>query len=158
MNIGKYQLERSAEGRFFNAISFISPSNNNGGSANYNYIDQTALLSDNFYRIKAVDIDRQFCYSSIVKVGGIKNTSITVNPNPITDNKIQVFFNNASKGDYNIKLRNAIGQLICETNCFVSSENQRKSIFLNNKLASGIYKLIITQGKGQSIVIQIIVD
>jgi len=51
------------------------------GERSYTFTD-TAPLTDNFYRLKMVDLDGSFSYSHIVRLGGPTQATLRVFPNP----------------------------------------------------------------------------
>ena len=69
IDLFKYQIERSATGGDFVYIGFLSPK---GDNSHYTYLDETvfAKISDRTYsyRIKILDIDESYTYSSVITV------------------------------------------------------------------------------------------
>jgi 1,4-alpha-glucan branching enzyme len=82
-NLSHYELERSTDGQFFSFQASITAT----GSRNYSFIDNDINKSlFYFYRLKKVDIDGRFSYSSTIRLNGmVKSISITATPNPFTE-------------------------------------------------------------------------
>lgn len=80
-------VERSKDGRTFEAIQQLSASNNHAGN-NYEYLDQSPLLGLSYYRIKAVDFAGETDYSPLrtISRGGGETSWANVFPNPMTKN------------------------------------------------------------------------
>jgi hypothetical protein len=70
INVNRYDVERSSNGKTFSKIGSVSA----GGKTTYTYLDAAYTTGSNYYRLKSVDNDGQFKYSTVVlfKVG--KNT------------------------------------------------------------------------------------
>ena len=83
INLSTYDLQRSQDGQVFTTIAGIRAT----GSNNYNFTD--AAISPSpvyYYRLKMIDIDGSYKYSSIIKISGdVKYSAISVVPNPYID-------------------------------------------------------------------------
>jgi len=84
-----FELERSADGRNFTAITFIVSKAENGNSnaiLNYSFNDARPLSGNNYYRLKQIDRDGKTTYSDMVELKS-KVSEITISsvyPNPAT--------------------------------------------------------------------------
>lgn len=88
-NLSYFNIQRSADGITFEPIGNIEILNNmiNG----YTFTDNYPLASLNYYRLKIVDKNGQFKYSSIIKISSkddAKNNIIF--PNPVANNKLYI--------------------------------------------------------------------
>ncbi|MEN9571412.1 MAG: hypothetical protein RL172_2643, partial [Bacteroidota bacterium] len=107
VNTISYQIERSADGDRFSSLTQLPVQANN----QYEWTDKAPLPGVNFYRIKAVDKDGKYSYSNIVYVvmtdiaGGI-----TVYPNPVQNNSIQLLMAGQKTGKYHLTIYNDKGQ------------------------------------------------
>jgi len=154
LNMDRYELERSADGRNFATLYTTAPLVNNGGSAAYPYIDATPLTADNYYRVKALSVGGRVQYSAIVKVAAVNTRgNISVYPNPIESNVVQVVFTNQKAGNYSVQLINSLGQIIYKDKWTLSSGNQTNAIELNKDRASGVYRLQLISDTGVTKVI-----
>lgn len=85
VNTQNFDIERSVDGRSFSTIGTVSAVNKNGEN-NYSYNDLGNDLPLSYYRLKMVDIDGKFTYSSVVKLStSAKKPVISLYPNPATD-------------------------------------------------------------------------
>ncbi|CAN5756642.1 hypothetical protein BH11BAC4_BH11BAC4_01340 [soil metagenome] len=158
INIDRYEIERSADGRNFIVIGQSTPLNNNGGSAAYIFKDQQPMPDDNFYRIKATGKDGQVQYSDIVKVSAIKQpSSITVYPNPVVDKIINIKFTNQPPGNYMAKLTNKLGQVIYIGPLYINQRNIVKTLQPGNALSTGTYQLSITAADGNMFMVTVFI-
>lgn len=141
MNIVKYEVERSADGINFSSIADKAATA--AGAARYQYSinDKQPLSGYNYYRIKYFDANGEVKYSIIVKVNNSSNEkpAITVYPNPVENNIINVQFTNCETGKYNAKLVNEGGQLVYETT--ITNNNSKVAIAPTVHLAAGNYLL-----------------
>ena len=106
-----FHIERSADGRIWSKIDFVSSLATNGNSTaqlDYILVDKTPLMGDNFYRLQQVDFDGNTEYSQVRKVNFSISRTIEVYPNPAKD---VVNLSNLT-GKEQLMLVNAIGQTI----------------------------------------------
>lgn len=86
---GYFLLERSMDGIKFVAISKITTKAPGGNSVNkisYAYTDKAYANGTNYYRLKQVDLNGKFVYSSVVKLNNNRPaTAFSISPNPATD-------------------------------------------------------------------------
>lgn len=89
-NVSHFELERSWDGQAFTGISRTTAQNN--ASNQYQYKDKLSRVVARpfhtvFYRLKMVDRDGKFKYSSVeaLKWTGLQNSQVSVTPNPFRD-------------------------------------------------------------------------
>lgn len=141
LNIVKYEVEKSADGTNFTKVGTISASN----STTYNWLDQNVVRGYNYYRIKSLDNNGQVKYTEIVKVlAGNGKPAITVSPNPIQGNFVNIQFTEQQAGKYGIRLINVSGQVVYSREVFHNGGNASQSFALSSPPATGIYQLEIT--------------
>jgi hypothetical protein len=82
INTSHFDVERSSDGVRYEKIGQVA-SANTGGTHNYSFTDAQPLQGTSYYRLKQVDINGSFEYSSVQRV--VKNTSkeIIVLANPV---------------------------------------------------------------------------
>ncbi len=112
VNINYYEVQRSSNGREYEAIGNIKSfglTNSNGN--NYSIVDNRAG-GINYYRLKVVDYDGTYSYSKIVLVNlpGLPQ-KIFVLGNPF-GNSIHLRFANQPKGKVSLRLKDPTGKLI----------------------------------------------
>ncbi|MEO6732367.1 MAG: T9SS type A sorting domain-containing protein [Ferruginibacter sp.] len=144
-NIVKYEVEKSADGVSFDKVGITPARGANSTNATYSWMDANPLNGNNFYRVRSVNVEGRSEYSMIVKIDTeVKNSVITIFPNPITDNKIGLQFRNVIAGDYYIRLMNSNGQVLLTTTVSALASSTAKNISTGNKLISGLYHLEVT--------------
>lgn len=142
LNNSHFDIERSVDGLAFSRIATVQGFGNSQIQRNYQYSDPHAIASQNFYRLKQVDFDGHYSYSSIVKVTveGSKPFAKILNQ-PATDNvDLQVF--NIPDGGLQIEIRTLTGQLLM-TKQLAISEGQSIYQFPLDKLNHGMYFLTV---------------
>lgn len=81
IGIAKYEIESSKDGQQFEYVGNVTAYNTTGS---YSFTDNVAAVGTLFYRIKEIDIDGRYQFSSIIvlRFTAISNADITVFPNP----------------------------------------------------------------------------
>ena len=111
-NLSKYQIERSANGSVFTVIGEVT-ARNSLTEIKYDFFDSNPLQGVNFYRLKSIDIDAKYAFSTIVKVNlDKKNKDITIYPNPVIGSYISFLSADLERGNYSVKAFNTVGQQI----------------------------------------------
>ena len=81
-NLSGYNVERSADGSNFSQIGFVPAT----GKTIYNFIDANPA-STSYYRIKSIDIDGKYGYSSVVLIkADASSVVLKAFPSPVTSN------------------------------------------------------------------------
>lgn len=85
VNTKQFDIQKSSDGNNFSTIGTVS-ANNRSGDNNYSFSDQSVSSSNEFYRLKMIDIDGAFVYSSIIKLSSNSSgNQFSVYPNPAKD-------------------------------------------------------------------------
>jgi hypothetical protein len=112
-NISAYEVERSSNGTSFAKVGTVAATNNNGVANSYKWIDNTPVAGTNYYRIKVVEKSAASFYSSVVSAK-ISNTKsgVSVYPNPVKGNTLNVQLNMQQAGRFTINIYSTTGQLV----------------------------------------------
>ena len=79
-----YSVQRSPDGSAFDSIGSVGAVVATSYTASYTFADQTPLQGDNFYRLKQVDKDGSFRYSTVTKIViNAKDGQFTIGQNPV---------------------------------------------------------------------------
>jgi hypothetical protein len=152
-NMDRYELERSFTGSVFTKINTTAAIGNSTVAVNYSFTDAQAQLGNNFYRIRAISKTGQVKISDVVKViFGSTSPSITVAPNPITGNVLNLQLSNLEKGRYTIVLYNNLAQQVFAQQFDHGGGSATRSVTLSNAVTNGIYKLVLVSENGTRIV------
>jgi hypothetical protein len=82
-NVANYQIEKSNDGRVFYSIANISSKGN--GENTYQFTEPTVIDGIKYYRIKQIDADGRYSYSTIIRLSNDVKGSINIYPNPVKD-------------------------------------------------------------------------
>ena len=158
--VAHYELQRSHNGSTFTALQTnITATDNNGGSALYNRIDNNPLVADNYYRVKATLQNGRVEYSAIVKLSTVKApSSITVFPNPVKENRFNIEFVNQPEGRYVLDLLAANGQVVYSFAVMVAGNNFVKTVTPARVIAGGTYHIRLTAPDGKTTVKKVMVE
>lgn len=78
-----FEVERSWNGRRFEKVGFVAGHGDSNSGSDYSFVDKSPLLNS-YYRLKQLDFDGTFAYSSIVSVKN-PSSAVVAYPNPATD-------------------------------------------------------------------------
>jgi hypothetical protein len=159
LNVNKYEVERSADGSSFEMIYSTNASGNNLSAINYDCVDAETKSGDVFYRVKSIATDGSVTYSQLVKVTSAKSiANLSVYPNPIQANLMQLTFENQPAGLYTIQISSNNGQLVFEKAINHSGGTGLKNIVLPASVKTGNYQLTVTDNKLSVTSLQIFVQ
>ncbi len=113
INSSHFTLEHSKDGRNFLSMETIPAKGNTELLSQYESINTTPSYRDNYYRLKIVDLDNSFEYSSVIYLPlNSVNDLIAIVPNP--SEGIFQLSKTSFDNDLNIKVFNSVGQLVNE--------------------------------------------
>jgi hypothetical protein len=138
-NNSHFIVERSDDGKRFEALDKIAGKNTTMTVQNYSFLDEKPLKGSNYYRLKQVDNDGKSSLSRIISIKSQNDAAFVVFPNPTKDvvtvrlsedetlSKIQLIgiqgniilettqntisLRNQPKGNYIIRAMNSEGQM-----------------------------------------------
>jgi hypothetical protein len=141
-NVKDYELEYCTDGISYSSVlTTVTPQGE--ATNNYSYLHTTPAVGTNYYRLKIVNDDGSFSYSSIVPIDIENNSTATIYPNPATDN-IVITLPNANKSVVNIY--NSTGSLIKTTTVYSTTN----TVDIHN-LPSGTYFINVIEN-GTSVI------
>ncbi len=83
INSDRFELERSENGIDFSKITTTRAAGNSATPRFYEYLDQAHFLGENYYRLKAIDLDGSFIYSEVILINAtLPSNYFAVHPNP----------------------------------------------------------------------------
>lgn len=144
INIRSYEIQRSLDGRNFNAAGTVKAAGNSSVEQRYSFNDVLAAAGLIYYRIKTLELNGDSKYSSIVKVnaaGAEKGFAIVANP--VENGIVNLQLKNQPAGRYMVRLINSTGQC-CFTNTVNHTGGSSNVLFnLTGSMASGVYRLMV---------------
>lgn len=132
----EFIIERSADGRNWQAIGTVPGNGTVQTVMFYDYTDYSPLAGVSYYRLKQVDIDAKFEYSKIVVVEKTTTHHIQLMPNPF-DNEITI--TSDRDGKVNVQLYDVLGKMVYATNI----ENRNGIFTIHPELPAGTYIITV---------------
>jgi len=83
-NSDRFEVQRSAAGEVFETIGTVQAQGNSTSLAMYSYLDARPLPGRAYYRLRQVDVDRQFTFSTVVSATALAAEGQAAYPNPST--------------------------------------------------------------------------
>ncbi|MBK0382849.1 T9SS type A sorting domain-containing protein [Pedobacter sp. SD-b] len=108
VNSSHFVVEKSIDGKQFNEIGSVDAVNTSG-THNYQFVDKDLSHYTVYYRLKMVDLDGTFKYSSVVAVKGLQTLDVEVCPIP-TKNQISLDYPEVKK-EGQAEIYNTVGQV-----------------------------------------------
>jgi len=143
INTKDFEVERSSDGVNFNALQHVAASNKNNGINVYNVIDNKPLNGKSWYRLKIIDNDESFIYSSIVPVTNLIKSFISIIPNPVGD-VLNLNVESIKNSPVEIKIYASNGKLLLQKTSQVFRGNNTININVSN-YAKGMYLVKVIQ-------------
>jgi hypothetical protein len=143
-NVDHYDVERSFDEKSLVPVVTIEPLKNNGSKADYLYNDVVTNHQIVYYRIKAIEKDKQISYSRIMVLNTQTNSvQLMVLPNPVKGNQINFKADHLPQGIYQLHLFNASGNLLHTETLKLTGSSINQSLNIVH-LQSGYYTLELT--------------
>jgi hypothetical protein len=149
----RFEVERSNTAGEFQKIGEVAGNDNRSATTRYEFNDVSPLPGTNNYRLRQVDFDGQFDYSSIVSIVA-PNTDgsqeLLLAPNPVVAaSPLNVRFYAATDEVAQLSIFNSLGQQVARYPQALRAGDNRFAVDLG-KLASGNYVVRIDAG-GESV-------
>jgi hypothetical protein len=151
-NFSHYDIERSVNGSVFKKIGQISSKGESNTLFYYNFVDNGPATGTNIYRLKMVDKDGKFTYSSLINIVVKSRTSIHVTSN-VVSTTFTIEFNNMPAGLYKVDLLNMNGQTVQSMDANVSANYTTEPVTIKGGTAKGMY-IVRVQKAGSPICYQ----
>lgn len=140
-NNNYFELERSGDGINFSSLTKVAGAVNSFTIKNYSYEDKLPLNGISYYRLKQLDLNGDYSYSSVVSVNRNGASFINVFPNP-GDGRYQLKGSIQNSGEIQLKVYNSIGAIVLNK-IIQSQDNIIKEELDLSSFYSGIYFLKI---------------
>lgn len=131
-------VERSGNASEFIEIAQLNRLGGVSSSQNYQYVDNSALLANSYYRLRIVDNDGKITYSNIVTLKSIvSNSNILCYPK-LANDKVTIEWNSKNVSTTAITIIDAFGRVILNKNIFTNIGFNKSEIDINI-LKTGVY-------------------
>ena len=81
----------------------------------------------------------------------VRNSNVTIYPNPVTEGSVRLYFNNQQAGRYKIQLVDLAGRVLNEQIITIASRVQVEEMILDPKFARGVYLVKLVDGKRKAL-------
>ena len=152
LNNSGFDIERSSDNKDYVKIGFVPGYGTTTESKSYSYTTSLKTTKQ-YYRLKQVDFDGTFEYSSTVEVDGIAPTEFSLKqnyPNPFNPTT-RIDFTLPVESNAKISVYNLIGQKVVELINLKLYAGNHSVDFDATKLSSGIYLYKIEAGAFSSV-------
>lgn len=146
-------IQKSADARAFMDIASLDANKISVRSVT-DFIDETPLPGNNYYRLKIIDEDGNYNYSSVILLRNTSATEITIYPNPAVNN-LTVKLSGANPGKIYLSLSDIAGRTLFNA-YYISAINQQIIIPLSG-YSKGIYVIKVKDAAGKVLAKQKIV-
>jgi hypothetical protein len=143
-NNSHFTIERSYDGRKFDAIGQVKSKGDANIRQDYSLVDGKPGVGKIFYRLNQTDKDGTVSQKGVRVVELTGKANWTISPNPVKGNSIAIQTGSLT-GTLQVKVIDAQGRVIAAQQVQAASGSAR--VNLNKTIASGIYYLQI-EGKG----------
>jgi len=138
---GKMEVQRSEEGRYFNAIATFSASGVSG-ITDYQFIDLHPSTAENYYRLKIFNEDGSASYSQIESVQYKNDVGNLIFPNPMED-ELRIV---GLRDQNSVQVLNAMGAQ--QTQITISDGTSHIDM---SQLPEGLYYIVVQDAAGRSV-------
>lgn len=159
LNVSRYEVERSADGRNFSKAGSVSATGNNRGAQSYQWMDVRPNQGNNYYRIRSVEVTGDTKYTEIVKVFiGKGQPAISLMNNPVQGSMIGLQLNSQPAGNYFLKLSGVNGQMVQQQQIQFAGGNGSISFQISGSVPNGVYQLEVISADNSRSVHKLIVQ
>ncbi len=154
VNSNHFEVERSVDARTFTNIGKVYANAGTTGVQSYSLLDNEAISLKApvlYYRLKMVDKDGSFTYSTIIKVNlKVNHFNITIAPNPVRD-VITVTIAGMQTAKTIIDITDASGRIVRQLSTGMNVSVLQQTINLND-LSPGNYALRLINGLNRQVI------
>jgi len=155
-NMKQYEVEKSTDGNNFSKAATVQATHTS--TEDYSWIDKEPLGTNNYYRVRSIDINGKTGYTSVVKVqtGGVARKGISIFPNPIVNGSVNLRLTNQPEGIYQVRVVNQLGKPVLTQQITHNEGSSFETIQLPNNIAHGVYQVEVTTPGNETKVIKVI--
>ena len=148
INNDYFTVEKSSDGVSFTEVAKVDGSGTTTNKREYHAVDTKPCKGVNYYRLKQTDYDGEFVYSNIITVnfGSDVSLFLTVYPNPVTQEDIQVRLSGNEGDQVNVTMRDVLGKIYADQTITLDSNGYKLQIRRNESIPAGVYFIVATGG------------
>ena len=135
-------MEHSTNGKDFALIGEVKGNGSTESINDYSYIVKEPYPGINYFRLKQIDFDGQYEYSSIVNANINDHDAIAVFPNPVSNDNLNINLTTNDEGNVDIIIIDATGKLIQSTQKQIYAGSNQLAIDVS-VIPSGFYQIVM---------------
>ena len=133
VNCKNFEIEWSKDAQNWEKIGTVDALNKSEGINNYSFIDENPHSGLSYYRIKQVDFDGIFTYSTVQSVTTHKQINVSIEPNP-ADDFLEIYNKEGEEIVYSVFDMNGkhiqTGHINAQTKSKIETEQYRDGLYL----------------------------
>jgi len=144
-----FEVQRSADGRTFEAIGRVTAQGNSSAPQAYSLRDVQPLPGLSYYRLRLVDADASFGYSPVVSVrftGTEAAPAVLAYPNPAPGNGFRLAATNLPAGPASVRVVDVLGHVVSQQTVDFSTADV--AVPLAQRLPVGLYVVTVQTSAG----------
>ena len=145
INSSRFEIERSSDGKTFVLAGKVNATSNSSVTRSYTYTDGIASFSGTvYYRLKLVDKNGSFSYSSIKSITSVSGNHFSVYPNPVKlGQTVKLSYTGATSEKLVIKVMDVLGRKVIALNT-TSNGGSNTFTVSTDGLKAGTYYLYVS--------------
>lgn len=140
-NNNNFEIQRSTDGVNWNVVAVMLGAGTSYTEKQYSYTDKNVTAAVVYYRIRQVDMDSKYTYSTVKTIRSNEATPVT--KVYAAGKNVNVEFNSAVKDNVVVRIITTNGQVIAQQ----SYQQPSYKITLNTNSNAGVYLVQVTDGK-----------
>ncbi len=153
LNNKYFTVERSNDGRNFSYLGRVNGSGTSTVLRTYSLVDYTPMEGVNYYRLSQTDMDGNVKFYDVKTINYKSNKTFFTTILNNGGGQVGVTMHSTNATNINMKVIDILGKEILNESFSVNSGGGTKTLYLN----SGVYVLVLMNGKGDKISNKIIV-
>ena len=141
-----FTIERSVDGRDFNAIGTVNGAGNSNSVLSYSFVDRVPLLGTSYYRLSQTNYDEHKDYMGVRRIDNVTPRNFDVKTVSTVNNKLVLQINSSVQGVYQLQVYDVAGREWRNESVNIFPGSLQKEI----NLSKGIYIWKIKNEKGES--------
>ena len=142
-NVAGFDVQRKLDEISWETIGFVNGAGNSGSVQAYSFMDQHPGWGTNYYRLRQLDMDGKFVFSSMISIKGriAPVTEAQIFPNPVKEGHFFVYLSRAPSEGSMIRILDSTGLLVRESNIHEAATKVDVS-----GLIPGVYVVMVSTG------------
>lgn len=114
LNNEGFEVEHSNDNRTWESLDFIKGEGTSYEIQNYEFVDKSPASGKNYYRLKQMDYDGRFVYSSIL-MEEMSLGSLEIYPNPVNGQIVNLQFPSSNYEDAELEIYDNLGRKVIQS-------------------------------------------